>query len=102
MGVAGLEGSGKSALARVLAGSQLPTSGWVVVRGAKLKGRGVGEALERGVGYVPPDRRAQAIIRTASVRASVTLAGLRRVCRLGFVRPHRERALAEQIRERWG
>ena len=68
--------------------------GRVEVRGKRLKGRGVVEALRNGVGYVPPDRRSQAIIRTFSIRASTTLAGLRRVSRLGFVRSRKARNAA--------
>ena len=99
-GIAGLEGSGKSALARVLAGSEAPSRGSIQVRGKSLKGRGILEALSHGVGYIPPDRRAQAIIRTFSVRASMTLAGLQRFSRFGFVINRRERRAANAIRER--
>ncbi len=52
------------------------------------------------MGYVPPDRRAQAIIQTFSVRASITLAGLRRFSRLGFVINRKERRAANEIRQR--
>jgi ABC-type sugar transport system ATPase subunit len=99
-GVAGLEGSGKSALARVLAGGETPSRGSIHVRGSQLKGRGILEALAHGVGYIPPDRRAQAIIRTFSVRASTTLAGLRRFSQFGFVLNRKERRAANEIRER--
>ncbi len=99
-GIAGLEGSGKSALARVLAGSEAPSRGWIQVRGSRLRGRGISEALAHGVGYVPPDRRAQAIIRTFSVRASMTLAGLQRFSRLGFVINRNERRAANEISQR--
>jgi ribose transport system ATP-binding protein len=99
-GIAGLEGSGKSALARVLAGSEAPSRGWIQVRGRPLKGRGILEALAQGVGYIPPDRRAQAIIQTFSVRASMTLAGLQRFSRLGFVINRKERRAANEIQQR--
>ena len=102
VGVAGLEGSGKSALARVLAGSEVASGGWVEVRGTRLRAGGIVEALRNGVGYVPPDRRSQAIIRTFSIRASITLPGLRRVSRLGFVRGQQERRMAERIKQRLG
>jgi ABC-type sugar transport system ATPase subunit len=74
----------------------------VQIRGRTLKGRSVREALGHGVGYVPPDRRAQATIRTFSVRASTTLAGLRRFSRLGFVLGRNEKLAAEGIRKRLG
>jgi ribose transport system ATP-binding protein len=69
-------------------------------RGRPLRGRGILEALAHGVGYVPPDRRAQAIIRTFSVRASMTLTGLQRFSRLGFVVHRKERRAADEIRQR--
>lgn len=100
VGIAGLEGSGKSALARVLAGADARSRGWVKVRGKPVTARSVGEALKHGLGYIPPDRRAQAIIRTFSVRASITLAGLRRFSWFGFVKSRRERRGAQAVRER--
>lgn len=103
VGIAGLEGSGKSALARVLAGSDTRSlTGSVTVRDRPLNARNVGNALKRGVGYIPPDRRAQAIVRTFSVRASITLAGLRRFSSFGFIRGRAERQAAQGIRERLG
>jgi ABC-type sugar transport system ATPase subunit len=100
VGIAGLEGSGKSALARALAGADRRSAGSVRVCGKPLTAHGVGEALRLGLGYIPPDRRAQAIIHTFSVRASITLAGLRRFSWFGFVKLRRERHGAHAIRER--
>lgn len=100
VGVAGLEGSGKSALAKVLAGADVASHGIVRVHGKPVTGRGINKALRLGLGYIPPDRRAQAIIRTFSVRASITLAGLRQFSWLGFVKLRKERHGAQAVRER--
>jgi ribose transport system ATP-binding protein len=102
VGVAGLEGSGKSALARVLAGAEVASNGSVEVRGRPLTTGGVGAALALGLGYVPPDRRAQAIIRTFSVRASITLTGLRQYSWFGLVQTRKERRSASDICHRLG
>ena len=102
LGIAGLEGSGKSALARVLAGAQDATAGLVTVRGKPLRTGGVGKAFALGLGYIPPDRRVQAIIRTFSVRASITLTGLRRYSWFGFVQTRKERSAAREISHRLG
>jgi ABC-type sugar transport system ATPase subunit len=102
VGMAGLEGSGKSALARVLAGAEHASLGWVKVRGKPLKAGGVGAALALGLGYVPPDRRVQAIIRTFSIRASITLTGLRQYSWFGFVQSRKERRSARDICHRLG
>ena len=99
VGIAGLEGSGKSALARVLAGAETRTRGSVKVRGKPVTARGIDKALRLGLGYIPPDRRAQAIIRTFSVRASITLAGLGQFSWFGFVKLRKERQGAQAVRE---
>jgi ABC-type sugar transport system ATPase subunit len=100
VGIAGLEGSGKSTLAGVLAGAVQVSSGVVTAHGRALRGHGVREALGLGVGYIPPDRRSQGIIRTFSVRASITLASLPRLSKLGMLLLRRERREAEAARTR--
>ena len=99
VGVAGLEGSGKSSLASVLSGALQPTSGRVKVEGLPLRRKSVQGALARGVGYIPPDRRSQGLVRTFSVRESITLASLKRFSRAGLLWLRRERHAAEQAKE---
>lgn len=95
VGIAGLDGSGRSTLAQLLAGvARAQSTDAVLALGEPLP-RTVGGALRRGVGYLPSDRLRQATVPTFSVRNSITYAALRRFTQLGFVRPGLERQGAE-------
>ena len=67
VGIAGVVGSGKEAVGRVLAGLQRPTDGRVSLTGAR-----------NSVGYVPKERKEEGIILNQSVTWNATLAGLPR------------------------
>ena len=91
VGIAGLDGSGRSALAQLLTGvARGQGDGAVKVDGKRLRS-GVRAALRSGVGYTPPDRRRQATIPTFTVRRSITYASLRRFTVAGFLSPRLER-----------
>ena len=55
--------------------------------------------LNAGVGYIPEDRAASALILHDSVRANTTLAALRSFARWGVVRRSRERGVAQRWAE---
>ena len=56
LGIAGVEGSGQSALFEVLCGLRAPTTGLAALDGKAISGAGVRHARESGVAYVPEDR----------------------------------------------
>ena len=78
VGIAGLEASGKSELAGAVAGAHQVAAGSIEVDGQPLRCGSVSRALQRGVAYVPPDRRTDAIFPNFSVRETITIAALRR------------------------
>lgn len=91
VGVTGLLGSGKSELARIIAGAQRITSGEFSVadRGPVTSPR---QAIRRGVGYVPPDRRRDGVALTLSAAENMTLPDLRSFFARGRLCRRRERA----------
>ncbi|MGD9734695.1 MAG: sugar ABC transporter ATP-binding protein [Solirubrobacterales bacterium] len=101
VGIAGLEGSGRSVLARMLAGVEPGASGELVLRGEALARPTPGRALRRGLGYVPPDRRRQAIVPTFSVGRSITLASLWSFSHVSVIRPRAERERARRFIDRF-
>ena len=58
LGIAGLVGSGRSELARVIFGHQAALAGRVVLEGRDVTGTGIAERMERGMAYVPQERAA--------------------------------------------
>jgi ABC-type sugar transport system ATPase subunit len=91
VGLAGLVGSGRSELARAIAGVDRFDSGRIVLRGRELAARHPGAAIEAGVMLIPDNRRADGLIMGRSIRENVTVPHLGQVSRLGLIRSKVER-----------
>jgi ABC-type sugar transport system ATPase subunit len=76
IGVAGLIGSGRSELARIVAGEQRPISGKMTLKGNDYMPPSPRHAIRQGVAYVPPDRQRQGVIDSLSLKENVTLGDL--------------------------
>lgn len=74
IGVAGVLASGKTELGRAVAGELPLTAGTVRYRGADLTRQGLRKRQQMGIGYVPPERKREAIIESFSVAQNISLA----------------------------
>ncbi len=90
VGIAGLVGSGRTELLRAIFGADHPDSGEIVVDGVTVRFRSPAQALRRGLGLLPEDRKTQGLLLDRALRENVTLASLRRFTRFGILRPERE------------
>ncbi|MCD0451657.1 sugar ABC transporter ATP-binding protein [Actinocorallia sp. API 0066] len=90
VGLAGLVRSGRSEILEAVYGAR-PASGRVLLDGRPV--RGIGGAVALGLGLAPEERKQQALLLDESVTRNITLGGLRRYSRLGWV--DRERELAD-------
>ncbi|QOI99205.1 MAG: sugar ABC transporter ATP-binding protein [Phycisphaeraceae bacterium] len=94
LGVGGLVGSGRSELLDAIFGLDPNASGSVLVDGKPLARNGPGDAIRRGVGYVPEDRRLQGLFFDLSVAENIVLPFMHRLAGLLGLRSLRaERAL---------
>ena len=93
LGLAGLLGSGRSSLARVIAGIEPATAGELRIRGAAAAIRKPSDAIAAGVALVPEARATQGIIPAHSVAANIVLSVLGRISAKGVV----NRPKAQQI-----
>lgn len=73
VGLAGLEGSGRSELIQVVFGLRAPTSGSVEFAGAPYRSAKPRDAVRQGIGFVPPDRKAEGVILTMAVQDNLGL-----------------------------
>ncbi len=103
VGVAGLVGSGRSSLLRVVAGLEPGASGSVAVhgRGGRVP-RSVVAALRLGVALLPEDRKALGLVGTMSSTDNVVMSSLGHVSRLGWVRRRAARTVARDVGARFG
>jgi ABC-type sugar transport system ATPase subunit len=77
--LSGLVGAGRSELVNAIFGADAYEGGAVAVDGVQLAPCDPVAAMEAGIGYVPEDRRLQALVSTLSVRSNTTLAVLKAV-----------------------
>ncbi|MEZ5824795.1 MAG: sugar ABC transporter ATP-binding protein [Geminicoccaceae bacterium] len=92
LGIAGVVGSGREALARCLAGLLPPEHGEIRIDDLPVRLDRPAAAVGHGIGFVPSERKAEGIVAGLSVSENVTLASLARFLRLGIVNRAREHA----------
>jgi ribose transport system ATP-binding protein len=98
LGVAGVLGSGKSALARIVAGAEPQSAGEVSVDGQQLRAGSRRDAIGKGIGFVPAERSVAGIIGTDTIDWNLTLPNLKQIALgfLGLISPRRSRALTQE------
>lgn len=77
IGLTGLIGAGKSELAQVLFGMTQPVSGEIRINGRPVVFKSIGDAIRKGMFYVPEDRSNNAVIPVFTVRQNMTAPFLR-------------------------
>lgn len=102
VGVAGLAGSGRTELGRVLAGLARPTSGQLRLGGKPVSFRGPRDAIRRGVILSPQDRKAEGLALDRPAHENLTLASLSRLARAVWLAPSRLRRFAVDAAGRVG
>jgi len=97
LGIAGLAGSGRSELLRLIAGASRRHAGTIQLDGEPFAPSSVGHAQSAGVALVPPERRSQALV-PDNVERNLNTTTIDRHAIGGFVSsPRRERAHARQL-----
>lgn len=95
VGVAGLMGSGRSTLARVLFGELKSTGGGVRIHGRPVTLRSPAAAIRHRLGYLPEDRKGMGLVLPLSVRQNMALANTEQTHPRGVRCEARERQLAQ-------
>ncbi|MFD5598511.1 sugar ABC transporter ATP-binding protein [Leucobacter sp. NPDC058333] len=96
LGIAGLAGSGRSELLKLVAGAQRVRSGSVRISGQDVTRSGVGRSMQAGIALVPEERRGQGLVMSDTIQSNIALANLRALSSLGVMSAARERATAER------
>lgn len=99
LGITGLLGDGKDELVRALFGD-LHHTGTVLKDGKPLSIRHPSQAKKLGIGYLPPNRKENAIIKDLSVQDNINITALEK-CRRGIrLSRKKERATAREFIEK--
>ncbi len=102
LGMAGLVGSGRTELVRLIAGADRPSAGSVEISGQSVPPGSPRAAMRAGIVLLPEDRRHQGLVLGMSVRENVTLSSLgsHRAGALPIIRKGSERRAAVSLIDR--
>jgi ABC-type sugar transport system ATPase subunit len=100
LGLAGLMGSGCSAVVETLFGLREMTEGTVQMEGKALLMRGPRAAIRGGLGYVPDDRKRAGTLPDLSVIHNITVSVLERIQRAFVVDRKQEAAIMDEYGEK--
>lgn len=102
VGLVGLVGSGRSEVARAMFGADAIVSGDYFIEGERQGRLNVRDAVKRGIGFVPEDRRKQGLVLTQTTRPNVSLGTLGAISRGGIINPQLERSRVRQMIAHFG
>jgi ABC-type sugar transport system ATPase subunit len=85
LGIAGLQGSGRTELARVIFGADKFDKGELLINNSEVKLIHPKSAISNYIGLVPEERRAQGIVGVLSVKDNIVLSSLNKVIKHGFL-----------------
>jgi len=98
--LAGLVGSGRSEVARLIFGADARSGGQVLLDGEPLAPRSPRQAIQRGVAYLPESRKDLGLFLSLSSSENITLPYLESVSRMGVVSRRAEAREASAVMER--
>ncbi|RWN23157.1 MAG: sugar ABC transporter ATP-binding protein [Mesorhizobium sp.] len=76
LGIAGLVGSGRTELLRLLAGADRATAGTIAIDGKAARFAGPRDAIAAGIGLVPEERKREGIVPLRSITSNMALASM--------------------------
>ena len=86
LGVAGLVGSGRTELVRLIAGVDAPSAGEILVKGRRVAFGDPRDAIRQGVALLPEERKKDGILPQRSILSNVALPRLEFLTRFGLLR----------------
>lgn len=100
LGFAGLVGAGRSEVAQALFGIDPAATGRVFLHEREIPLGSVQAALAGGMGLLPEDRKRLGLVLSLNCRENTSLASLKKLATLGFIRRSEEEALARRYADR--
>jgi ribose transport system ATP-binding protein len=102
LGVAGLVGAGRTALAETLFGIRPATAGDIQLEDRPVKLNSSGDAIRLGMGFVPEDRKLQGLFLNMAVHKNIVISAMNLVTNWSFVNTGKVDRLATEFVEKLG
>ncbi len=95
VGLAGLLGSGRTEIARIIFGCDLPDSGEITMSGKKIRLHTPQDALDAGMAFCTENRREEGIFPDISVQNNIAVCSLDKLSTAGFIHTRERKKLSE-------
>ena len=92
LGIAGLVGSGRTELAKLITGVDRPTAGEIILKGIKTSFANARQAIAAGIALLPEDRKKEGIIPLRSVASNAALPSYSKLTQFGLIQSGKLRA----------
>jgi ribose transport system ATP-binding protein len=100
LGIAGLVGSGRTELARMIFGLDKKQSGDIYIKGEKVAITSPWKAIANGIGFLTEDRKAQGVSLSLSIKWNITASILKQISgALGVIDTNKEDKIVAGLRE---
>ena len=99
VGLSGLVGAGRTAVANAIFGAMKTDRGKIVLEGERVKINSPAVAIRHGIGFIPADRKLDGLLLIKSVKENISLANLRNMAHWSFINWAREKAEAKEYQE---
>ena len=99
LGIAGLVGSGRTELVRMLFGADKIRRGKIELNGNTVRITSPEKAVRLGMGFVPEDRKAQGVLMERSIKENMSLPLLRRISHFFFLDKKKEDGMILKYKE---
>ena len=86
LGISGLVGSGRTEIMKAILGIDKATSGTVTFKGKRIVNKNFKEAIQRGFGLVPEDRKKQGLVQIVAVSENICMVNRKSVIEKGLIR----------------
>lgn len=96
VGFSGLVGAGRTELAKVIYGEYQKISGQILLEGEEVNISRPDEAIHKGIGFAPEDRKREGLVLIRSVLENASMAILDRLSRFHFVRQAMEKEIVSR------
>lgn len=96
VGLAGLVGAGRSEIIETIYGARTSTRGTVKIKGKTMRRGSISQAISRGVGLAPEERKSQGLLIDEPVYRNITLSTFGRFAKGGFLDENTERKAARK------
>ena len=100
VGMAGLVGAGRTAVAKAIFGLDKRATGHVLIKGQPFALGNVNRSMKHRIGYLPEDRKKEGLVLSMNISDNVSLPHIDTFSRFGFVDHGRELQEVERLTKR--